>query len=120
MVCNSSTGEWKVFTGNEIGALLGWWALHCYQEKNSGTPTSDVYMLASTVSSKILRSIAKVEGFNFIETLTGFKWMGKYNSILYIFNICKTSNTITLLNASNFRKQSLRSNSKREKSDFCI
>lgn len=73
---NKTTGEWKVFTGNEIGALLGWWALHCYQEKNSGTPTSDVYMLASTVSSKILRSIAKVEGFNFIETLTGFKWMG--------------------------------------------
>lgn len=33
-------------------------------------------MLASTVSSKILRSIAKAEGFNFIETLTGFKWMG--------------------------------------------
>ncbi|GLV32537.1 Phosphoglucomutase 2a [Carabus blaptoides fortunei] len=73
---NKITGEWKVYTGNEIGALLGWWALHCYQEKNSSTPLSDVYMLASTVSSKILRSIAKVEGFNFIETLTGFKWMG--------------------------------------------
>lgn len=33
-------------------------------------------MLASTVSSKILRAMAKAEGFNFIETLTGFKWMG--------------------------------------------
>lgn len=33
-------------------------------------------MLASTVSSKMLRAIAKSEGFNFIETLTGFKWMG--------------------------------------------
>lgn len=33
-------------------------------------------MLASTVSSKILKSIANAEGFNFVETLTGFKWMG--------------------------------------------
>lgn len=33
-------------------------------------------MLASTVSSKLLRAMAKAEGFNFIETLTGFKWMG--------------------------------------------
>nr|CAD7420044.1 unnamed protein product [Timema poppensis] len=33
-------------------------------------------MLASTVSSKILKSMAAIEGFNFTETLTGFKWMG--------------------------------------------
>lgn len=32
-------------------------------------------MIASTVSSKILRAIAKKEGFNFEETLTGFKWI---------------------------------------------
>lgn len=32
--------------------------------------------MASTVSSKILKTMAKAEGFNFIETLTGFKWMG--------------------------------------------
>lgn len=34
-------------------------------------------MLASTVSSKMLRAMAEIEGFNFVETLTGFKWMGK-------------------------------------------
>lgn len=34
-------------------------------------------MLASTVSSKMLRAIGNKEGFHFIETLTGFKWMGK-------------------------------------------
>lgn len=32
-------------------------------------------MIASTVSSKILRAIAQKEGFNFEETLTGFKWI---------------------------------------------
>ncbi|ESO94178.1 hypothetical protein LOTGIDRAFT_189430 [Lottia gigantea] len=69
-------GEWKIFTGNEIGALLGWWCWQRFRKQNPDVPSSDVYMLASTVSSKILRSIGDVEGFNFIETLTGFKWMG--------------------------------------------
>lgn len=32
-------------------------------------------MISSTVSSKILKAIAAKEGFNFVETLTGFKWM---------------------------------------------
>lgn len=33
-------------------------------------------MCASTVSSKMLAEIAKVEGFHFEDTLTGFKWIG--------------------------------------------
>src|SRR6266511_2127455 len=32
-------------------------------------------MLSSTVSSRMLSSIAKKEGFYFGETLTGFKWL---------------------------------------------
>lgn len=78
IVCS---GEWKVFTGNELGALLGWWSFHTAQMKNEGPCTclKNCYMLSSTVSSMILRTIAKEEGFNFIETLTGFKWMGKIN-----------------------------------------
>lgn len=72
------TGEWKVFSGNEIGALLGWWAVQCYKEKNPGDSLSDCYLLASTVSSKILAAVAKIEGLHFEETLTGFKWMGKW------------------------------------------
>ncbi|XP_022091573.1 glucose 1,6-bisphosphate synthase-like isoform X2 [Acanthaster planci] len=75
-----SNGSWKIFTGNELGALLGWWMWVCYQKlhpeaQNNGTHP-DVYMLASTVSSKILKSIGTKEGFQFVETLTGFKWMG--------------------------------------------
>ncbi|XP_030643843.1 phosphopentomutase [Chanos chanos] len=70
-------GQWKVFSGNELGALLGWWVFQCWKQQNAGkTPVKDVYMLASTVSSKILRAIALKEGFHFEETLTGFKWMG--------------------------------------------
>ncbi|KAG7458701.1 hypothetical protein MATL_G00223390 [Megalops atlanticus] len=70
-------GKWRVFSGNELGALLGWWLFRCWREKAPEPPkVKDVYMLASTVSSKILRAIALKEGFHFEETLTGFKWMG--------------------------------------------
>ncbi len=26
------TGKWKIFSGNEIGSLLSWWALKMYRE----------------------------------------------------------------------------------------
>ncbi|XP_043918079.1 phosphoglucomutase-2 [Protopterus annectens] len=71
------SGEWKVFSGNELGALLGWWLFKCWKmQHQNASAVKDVYMLASTVSSKILRAIALKEGFHFEETLTGFKWMG--------------------------------------------
>ncbi|XP_049328412.1 phosphoglucomutase-2 [Astyanax mexicanus] len=72
------SGEWKVFSGNELGALLGWWVFQCWKQQHGEKKAAvkDLYMLASTVSSKILRAIALKEGFHFEETLTGFKWMG--------------------------------------------
>lgn len=71
------SGTWRVFTGNELGALLGWWMFHCWNEQNADpSAVKNIYMLSSTVSSKILRAIAVKEGFHFEETLTGFKWMG--------------------------------------------
>ncbi|KAL1023998.1 hypothetical protein UPYG_G00050070 [Umbra pygmaea] len=70
-------GRWRVFSGNELGALLGWWVYRCWKLTNTDPlAVRSVYMLASTVSSKILRAIALKEGFHFEETLTGFKWMG--------------------------------------------
>lgn len=48
-----------------MGALLAWWMIHKYQVQHTDTDFSNVYMLASTVSSKILASMAKQEGFNF-------------------------------------------------------
>uniref|UniRef100_A0A6G1SNY6 Phosphoglucomutase-2 n=2 Tax=Aceria tosichella TaxID=561515 RepID=A0A6G1SNY6_9ACAR len=106
----------RVLTGNEIGALLGWWSWFCYKRTlDSGPPAAssspflfneepqdlikqqssgstsggfhsfgqkplkepkDCYMLSTAVSSRFLHSMARVEGFKFIETLTGFKYMG--------------------------------------------
>ncbi|EDV90351.1 GH23475, partial [Drosophila grimshawi] len=68
--------KYKLFSGNELGALLGWWALHNYRMKEESADLSNCSMVASTVSSKILKSMAEVEGFNYHETLTGFKWIG--------------------------------------------
>lgn len=70
------TKQWKVFNGNEIGALLGWWSLQYFKESFAKSDLSNCYMLASTVSSKMLKTMSHKEGFNFEETLTGFKWMG--------------------------------------------
>ncbi|XP_066935115.1 phosphopentomutase-like [Clytia hemisphaerica] len=70
-------GAWKIFTGNEIGLLLGWWSFNKHKEQNPSLyPGDSVNMIHSTVSSMILQSIGKVEGFKVHETLTGFKWMG--------------------------------------------
>lgn len=66
----------KLLSGNELGALLGWWIVRVYKEQFTDADVSQCVMIASTVSSKILKSMAAIEGFKFIETLTGFKWMG--------------------------------------------
>ncbi|KAI4503506.1 hypothetical protein M0802_001728 [Mischocyttarus mexicanus] len=78
LACATKTenGEWHIFTGNELGALLAWWMLHVHRVQYPEANIANAYMLSSTVSSKILASMAKKEGFNFEETLTGFKWMG--------------------------------------------
>jgi phosphoglucomutase/phosphopentomutase len=73
-------GQWKVFNGNEIGVLLGWWSLESKkrQLKAKGEPfvASKYALLNSTVSSRMLGELARAEGLHHEETLTGFKWMG--------------------------------------------
>ncbi|XP_055752521.1 glucose 1,6-bisphosphate synthase isoform X1 [Salvelinus fontinalis] len=81
---------WKVFTGNELAALLGWWMLFNWKETHSDPADRErMYMLATTVSSKILKAFARIEGFHFEETLPGFKWIGKK-----IHELAKTGNEV--------------------------
>ncbi|CAI5701363.1 unnamed protein product [Peronospora effusa] len=72
----SSKSGWRIFTGNEIGVLLGYWELEQYLRLHPDCDRKQLYFIASTVSSKMLRAVAQNEGLNFEETLTGFKWMG--------------------------------------------
>jgi phosphoglucomutase len=63
--------RWDQFTGNQMGVLLAAYVLETYQGDRSKAA-----MLASTVSSRMIATMAEKEGFHFRETLTGFKWLG--------------------------------------------
>ncbi|KAJ5769210.1 hypothetical protein N7520_003769 [Penicillium odoratum] len=66
-------GEWFLFTGNHMGALL---ASHILDSFKSSDDLSKATFLTTTVSSGMLKKMAKAKGAQFQETLTGFKWMG--------------------------------------------
>jgi phosphomannomutase len=77
----SGEPSWRLFTGNEIGILLGHYQIQQYVEakKNStvfATPIKPAAVVTTVVSSKMLKKIADMEGVTYSDTLTGFKWIG--------------------------------------------
>jgi phosphoglucomutase/phosphopentomutase len=76
MAEKQSNGNWRVFTGNEMGTLLTWWVWKNWRERNPDADLKNVYFLNSVVSSQFAKTMAAVEGFQNRTTLTGFKWMG--------------------------------------------
>lgn len=64
-------GRWHQFTGNQVGILLA-----SYVFETHSNDKKKLAMLASTVSSRMLNSMAEKNHFLFKETLTGFKWLG--------------------------------------------
>lgn len=71
---NPETGEWYTFSGNEIGILLGHWCIK--KAKGIVGDEKQFAVLASIVSSRMLKAIAEKEGVHYFDTLTGFKWLG--------------------------------------------
>ena len=71
-----TTGKWTEFTGDQIGAMLGHWLWQNYKDTRNKYPNTVAAMCASTVSSRLLAEIARIEGFYYEDTLTGFKWIG--------------------------------------------
>jgi len=70
-------GDWRIFTGNEIASIFAYWILRQMKESEGAEALlENCYMLASTVSTRMPETMARAEGFQFEETLTGFKWMG--------------------------------------------
>ena len=73
----AGAGAWRVFTGNEIGTLLGHWQIEQHQKQQAqGQAQAQVAVLASVVSSRMLSIVAAAEGVRYVDTLTGFKWLG--------------------------------------------
>lgn len=69
------TGDgYRMLTGDEVGALLGWWILQ--RGERTGVPVQGTYA-NSIVSSQLLGAIARSAGLGFRETLTGFKWISR-------------------------------------------
>jgi phosphomannomutase len=66
--------DYRMLTGDEVGALLGWWIAE--RGRRDGTPVSGVYA-QSIVSGTLLERIAGDAGLGYATTLTGFKWISK-------------------------------------------
>ena len=91
---SSASAEWRIFTGNEIGALLGHWQIRRWKERHERSACLPIALgysawcaprpavLASVVSSRMLRAIAAAENVAYYDTLTGFKWLGNKSSQL--------------------------------------
>ena len=73
-------GNWKPLHGNVIGCYLGWYLAKQYHAQGKKG-----VLACSLVSSPALAEIAKKYGFDSEETLTGFKYIGKVNSLLFGF-----------------------------------
>lgn len=66
---SSSSTQWTVFTGDQLGVLFANRVLEAH--KDSEKPLARLGMVASTVSSRMVKKIAQVEGFRFVDCLTG-------------------------------------------------
>ena len=95
---DSDSNDWTIFTGDQIGTMLGYWLWQQYMATSGAdddtTTTTNrkrtPAMCASTVSSKLLAEIARVEGIHFEETLTGFKWIGSRAAALESSGLYRT------------------------------
>lgn len=67
----SAHGEWRVLSGDELGGLLGDWALGRQRPGEGGEPV----VATTVVSSSLLRKLAGAAGARCVTTLTGFKWI---------------------------------------------
>jgi phosphomannomutase len=76
VAAKDSSGDWRMLRGDELGTLLGY-----YISKNHNVKGKT---LATTiVSSSALKNIAAKSGANFVETLTGFKWLSKIENLAF-------------------------------------
>ncbi|KAK4535077.1 hypothetical protein CDCA_CDCA03G1102 [Cyanidium caldarium] len=75
-------GSWCLFNGDEIGCLLGWWAMQAASKRNAawhrkGAAAVGV-LLNSVVSSEMLATLAgrqRQPRCRVVQQLTGFKWL---------------------------------------------
>lgn len=72
---------YRQLSGNEVGALLGWRAAVL----NAETETPGGVLACSIVSSPALAAVAREYHLDFVETLTGFKWVSRVPGLIFGF-----------------------------------
>ena len=73
-------GKWKVLSGDELGFLLAWWLIE--KSKLTYVPLHG-QMVASIVSSSLVPKMAQAHGLKGASTLTGVKWMGHLDELIF-------------------------------------
>ncbi|KXS09357.1 hypothetical protein M427DRAFT_141067 [Gonapodya prolifera JEL478] len=73
-VAEKRGGDWVVYSGNQIGCILAAYSLEKWRQSKSSKKVPA--FLATAVSSRLLSQLCQVEGVEYHETLTGFKWIG--------------------------------------------
>jgi phosphomannomutase len=75
----ASAGGWRRLSGNEVGWLLGWQAAR----RLDAAGVDDAALACSLVSSPALGAIARHYRLDFVETLTGFKWISRVGGLAF-------------------------------------
>ncbi len=75
IVVKTKTGEYVTLTGNQVGALLTDYIISA-KIRNNELPSNGA-VVSTIVSTPMAKKIAESYGMEFIETLTGFKFIGE-------------------------------------------
>ncbi|MEV8338636.1 phospho-sugar mutase [Leucobacter sp. NPDC077196] len=82
----SEASGYRRLTGNELGLLLGWRAAEraAARAEQRQVPVSGA-LACTIVSSPVLRAVADAYGFEYAETLSGFKWVSRVPGLVFGF-----------------------------------
>jgi phosphomannomutase len=79
----SAAGGWRRLTGDEVGLILA--DELAGRAAADGTTVGKGVLACSIVSSSALAKVAAAHGLDFVETLTGFKWISKVPNLIFGF-----------------------------------
>ena len=77
---------WRKLTGDEVGLILAdEIAGRAVASRGFVSDASTAVLACSIVSSSALAKVARAHGLEFVETLTGFKWISKVPNLVFGF-----------------------------------
>ena len=71
----NNEGAFVLLNGNQTGSLLINYLLTAWQEK--GKLTGNEYVVSTIVTTSLIKAICDAKGVAYLNTLTGFKWIGQ-------------------------------------------